>query len=108
MFCKSFQRSPKTQILCFNNNIPEPKLLMMSRIRIDPGSDLADEKFAIIYSPGRGRGRFPETCVETVASAAEAIAGLDPDANRYPAKVVGPCRSSEGFKLYYLIDWLRD
>jgi len=80
----------------------------MARIKIDPDSDLVTEQFAIIYSPRRSRDRFPDNCVEPVSSEDEALAGLDRQASRYPAKVVGPCRSSEGFMIYYLVNWLCD
>lgn len=62
--------------------------------------------FATIYTPSRRRKRFPENCVSVVASAAEAISQASAAKNTYPAKVMGPSRSSEGFRLYYLIEWL--
>ena len=86
----------------------------MARIKIDPDSDLVNEQYAIIYHPKfnmshsrrRPRDRFPENCINVVASEKEALAGLDRKANYYPAKVVGPCRSSEGFMIFYLVNWL--
>lgn len=72
----------------------------------DPGSDLVGEHFALIYSPQRKRNRFPENCVQVMASAEEACRGADAAKNLYPCRVLGPSRSSEGFKLYYLVDWL--
>jgi hypothetical protein len=42
--------------------------------------------------------------VQVVASAEEALAGAGPGA--HPARVCGPSRSSEGFRLYYLVRWL--
>ncbi len=80
----------------------------MANIKIEPGSDLAKEQYAIVYAPGRNRDRFSETCVETVTSEDHAITGSNPESNQFPAKVVGPCRSSEGFRIYYLVNWLCD
>jgi len=37
-----------------------------------------------------------------------AIAQSNPDEKFYPAKVVGPARSSEGAMLYYIIDLYSD
>ena len=72
----------------------------------DEGSKLVAEHFALIYSPQRKRVRFPENCVQIMASAAEAIAAADASKHLYPGRVAGPSRSSEGFRLYYLVDWL--
>lgn len=72
----------------------------------DEASKLVGEHFALIYTPQRKRIRFPENCVQLMTSADEAIAGADPSKHLYPAKVAGPSRSSEGFRLYYLVDWL--
>lgn len=88
----------------------------MAKIKIDPDSDLVNEQYAIIYHPKfdtgqskrRARDRFPENCVVVVDSEAAAMAGFDQSTNYYPAKVVGPCRSSEGFMIYYLVNWLCD
>jgi hypothetical protein len=41
-----------------------------------------------------------------VATEAEALAGADAVRNIVPAVVFGPSRSSEGFKLFYLVRWL--
>jgi len=62
--------------------------------------------FATIYTPSRRRKRFPENCVRVVGSATEAISQASATENTYPAEVMGPSRSSEGFRLYYLIEWL--
>lgn len=80
----------------------------MPKIKIESGSDIANEQYAIIYAPGRSRDRFPENCVTTVKSKEEAMAGVVEGENFLPAKVVGPCRSSEGFMIYYLVEWLYD
>jgi len=69
-------------------------------------SAVVGERYALIYAPGRQRKRFPENCVHIVDSEEAAIAGGNPDKGMYPAKVAGPSRSSEGFRLYYLVRWL--
>jgi hypothetical protein len=62
----------------------------------------------VIYSPsGRpARKRFPENTVRIVADEAEARQLADADVNLHAALASGPARSSEGFKLFYLIRWL--
>jgi hypothetical protein len=42
--------------------------------------------------------------VEIVADLETAIAQSNPEKQFYPAKVVGPARSSEGAMLYYIIE----
>lgn len=79
---------------------------MTRRIPIDPDSDIVEEHYAIVFAPQRKRGRFPEASVEIVTSEAAARQGADPEANRYAARLVGPSRSSEGLRLYYLEAWL--
>jgi hypothetical protein len=73
---------------------------------IDPSSDLTQECYALIDAPSLKRKRFPENNVKVVANEAEALAGADPANNIVPAVVFGPSRSSEGFRLYYLVRWL--
>jgi hypothetical protein len=72
----------------------------------DPDSNLVQTCFAVIYTPSRRRKRFPENCVTPVANAEEAIAQAAGRDDSHPARVMGPSRSSEGFRLYYLLDWL--
>ncbi len=61
----------------------------------------------VIYSPsGKARKRFPEGVVEVYPNEDEARAHADPDKHRYAAIASGPSRSSEGFKLFYLVRWL--
>ena len=62
--------------------------------------------YATIYTPSRRRKRFPENCVTLLPSAEEAIAAARQGTDLHPAKVMGPSRSSEGFRLYYLLEWL--
>ena len=66
------------------------------------------QHFALIYAPRRLRKRFPENCVEVVVSAEIALQGANPEKSFYAAQVIGPSRSSEGFRLYYLVRWLDD
>lgn len=80
----------------------------MKRIHIDTESNLVAARFAVVYAPQKKRGRFPENCVEVFATAEEAIHQADSSSRRYPAKVVGPSKSSEGVRLYYLDCWLDD
>ncbi|MEQ1661118.1 MAG: hypothetical protein ABL877_00315 [Thiobacillus sp.] len=61
----------------------------------------------VIYSPsGKTRKRFPEGVVEVYPNEAEALSHADPTKNRHAALASGPSRSSEGFKLFYLVRWL--
>ena len=78
----------------------------MARIGLDPESKIVSECFALIYAPRRARDRFPENCVTVVDSEAVALSGADSAKNIYPARVIGPSRSSEGLRLYYLVCWL--
>lgn len=80
----------------------------MQGYHLDPEGGVAEERYAVIYAPRRERGRFSEECVEVTASEAEARALADPARKRFAAKVIGPARSSEGFRLYYLVCWLED
>lgn len=79
---------------------------MTKRIDLDNETDVVEERFAVVYAPRRSRDRFPENCVEVVDSEETAIAVAGPEKMRYPARVVGPSRSSEGLRLYYLVQWL--
>ena len=72
----------------------------------DPDSTLVQSCYAVIYTPSRRRKRFPENCVEPVENAETAIERAAGQSDHHPARVLGPSRSSEGFRLYYLIDWL--
>jgi len=73
----------------------------------DLESRVVSTSAVVIYSPsGKSRKRFPEGVVEIYASEAEALAHADPDKSRHAAIASGPSRSSEGFKLFYLVRWL--
>ena len=73
----------------------------------DVESKVVGTSAVVIYSPsGRKRYRFPEGVVEVYASEADALAHADPAKSRHAALASGPSRSSEGFKLFYLVRWL--
>ncbi|MBT3186294.1 MAG: hypothetical protein HN828_04910 [Candidatus Thioglobus sp.] len=73
-----------------------------------PRANFAKEEFAVVRIPRVKRDRVPAASVEIVADLETAIAQADPDNKFYPAKVVGPARSSEGTMLYYIIDLYSD
>lgn len=64
------------------------------------------ESYAVIYAPRRQRQRYPENTVQLVDTEQEALAQADAVKNLYAARVCGPFRSSEGFRLFYLVRWL--
>jgi hypothetical protein len=73
----------------------------------DVESKIVGTTAVVIYSPsGRNRKRFPEGVVEVYPSDAEALAHADPAKHRHAAIASGPSRSSEGFRLFYLVRWL--
>jgi len=72
----------------------------------DPETKVSVECFAVVYVPRRSRKRFSIGCVEVMETEAAALEGADESNNRYPAKVIGPSKSSEGQYLYYLVSWL--
>ncbi|MGO9443731.1 MAG: hypothetical protein ACLPXB_03020 [Thiobacillaceae bacterium] len=72
------------------------------KLYLDPAQ--SKEMPALIRSANKTRKRYPEGVVETVGSEDEARQRAEE--NLYPAIVIGPSRSSEGFRLYYLVRWL--
>ena len=74
----------------------------------DTEAQVVGTSAVLIYSPAgkRNRKRFPENCVELMADEDEAMRRADPDKGFHAAIASGPARSSEGFKLFYLIRWL--
>jgi len=72
----------------------------------DAQTNLVQEHYAVIYTPRKVRGRFPENCVTVFDTEMAAIQAADAKKSLYAAKVIGPSRSSEGFMLYYLAHWL--
>lgn len=79
----------------------------MKGIYIDEeNARVIDEHYALVYAPKRSRARFAENTVQVVDSENEARQGANPEKKIYAAKVIGPSRSSEGLRLYYLSSWL--
>jgi hypothetical protein len=78
----------------------------MESILFDSDAGLVRECCAVIYAPGRQRKRFPENCVEVQESEEAARAAAAPEKKRYAAVVLGPARSSEGFRMFHLVRWL--
>ena len=72
----------------------------------DPETGVSAERFAVVYVPKRSRNRFPSGCVEVVETEQDAIKQGDIENKRFPAKVIGPSKSSEGQIIYYLVRWL--
>jgi hypothetical protein len=73
----------------------------------DGGGEILRTGPVLIYSPsGRNRKRFPENCVTEHATEEAALAVARPSDGYYAAITSGPSRSSEGFRLYYLLRWL--
>ena len=73
----------------------------------DSESAVVGTGYVVIYAPKRGiRKRFPENCVTPCMSEEEAYKMAKPEQHRHAAVASGPSRSSEGFRLYYLIRWL--
>lgn len=69
---------------------------------------LVQPHYAVIHGRRGARKRFPESCVELAADAQAALQLAAPAHGRHAAEVVGPSRSSEGVRLYYLVRWLDD
>ncbi|MCS5589053.1 MAG: hypothetical protein NZ824_03690 [Candidatus Thioglobus sp.] len=69
-----------------------------------PRANFAKEQFAVVRIPRVKRDRIPAASVRIVDDLETAISQADPGNKLYPAKVVGPARSSEGTMLYYIID----
>jgi hypothetical protein len=69
----------------------------MRGIYLDPQAPVINETY---------RNRFPENSVQVCSSEEEARQTADPANKRFAARVVGPSRSSEGLRIYYLSRWL--
>ncbi|MCP4287928.1 MAG: hypothetical protein GY792_26415 [Gammaproteobacteria bacterium] len=78
----------------------------MHKFSIDSDSTLVKRQYALVYTRNKKRSRFPENCVQIVDSKELAITGADPEHKPHAALIFGPSRSSEGFRLYYLVEWL--
>lgn len=74
----------------------------------DEAPQLVRQQFALVRAERGKRKRFPENVVEPVSCAEEALRRQEPAHNLHAAEVMGPSRSSEGFRLYYLVRWLSE
>ena len=81
---------------------------MKGMVPPDKGSKVSEQRYAVVYLPGRSRNRFPAGSVEICTDEEHALGISDPDNRRFAAIVHGPSKSSEGQQLYYLINWLED
>jgi len=72
----------------------------------DPEGGVSRASYAVVYAPNRRRNRFAAGCVELHDTREAAIEAASPTENRYPARVLGPSKSSEGQRIYYLLQWL--
>ena len=95
---------------------------MVQGYRLDPDGKVAEERFAVVYAPKRARDRVPEGNVQVVETEAAALATGGAANKLYPARVIGPARSStacsrrglprpsmdssEGISVYYIVCWL--
>lgn len=80
---------------------------MTNCISIDPDMpQMMKACFAIAQVRRGARKRFPENCVNVVIDEATARAQARPELNLHAVEVMGPSRSSEGLRLYYLVRWL--
>ncbi len=73
---------------------------------MDSQSDVVKEHFVVIYAPKRKRDRYPENCVHIVSTPEQAVEQANLEQGYFAAKVIGPARSSEGLRLFYLVEWL--
>lgn len=78
----------------------------MKGITVDDESTVVQYKYAVVYAPKRSRGRFAETCVFICETELEAIEEANEEKFLFAARVIGPSKSSEGQRLYYLDNWL--
>ena len=72
----------------------------------DPYTKVSEEQYAVVYVPKRSRNRFATGCVEIVKSKEQAVEQADAGKKLFPARVLGPSKSSEGQYIYYLVEWL--
>lgn len=72
----------------------------------DTEASLVHQEYVVIYAPQGNRKRFPESCVSVKLTETEARQAADPERGYRAAVASGPSRSSEGYRLYYLVRWL--
>ena len=68
-------------------------------------SDTAKPRYALVYAPRQKRARVPENCVRLMQDAA-ALSGANEQQSLFAALVIGPSRSSEGLRVFYVTQWL--
>ena len=82
-------------------------MLRSNGLFADMEAALVETRAVVIYSPsGKNRKRFPENCVTVYADESDARAQAAPEKGFHSALASGPARSSEGFRLFYLVRWL--
>jgi hypothetical protein len=69
-------------------------------------ADAPPPRFAVVYAPGRRRDRVPEQSVRVVADEAAACREAASQPGHFAAEVIGPLRSSEGLRVYFVRRWL--
>lgn len=78
----------------------------IANLMMDGESALVETHPVVIFAPQRNRKRYPENCVTIHESETVARAAARPEQGCHAAIASGPSRSSEGFRLYYLVRWL--
>ena len=79
---------------------------MKGGVYFDPLAQIVGEHFAVVKAAQAKRLRFPENVVELMPTAEAALAAEQPQDGLHAGIVAGPSRSSEGYRLYYLVRWL--
>jgi hypothetical protein len=79
---------------------------MKGGVYFDPEAKIVGEHVAVVRAAQAKRKRFPENVVELMPDEAAALAAANPAEGFHAGIVAGPSRSSEGFRMYYLVRWL--
>ncbi len=69
-----------------------------------PKANVAEEHYAYVKLPSLKRDRVPAANVTIVESKQQALQQANTRGKIYPAKVIGPARSSEGFNIFYIVE----
>ena len=80
---------------------------MRGYVPVDPETNVSSYQYAVVYVPGKSRGRFPANSVTIKPSAEQALQDAQQDNKYFAAVVIGPSKSSEGQSIYYLAQWLQ-
>jgi len=72
----------------------------------DVESKVVGTTAVVIYSPSAKNAPLPGGGGRGLRQRRDALAHADPAKSRHAAIASGPSRSSEGFKLFYLVRWL--